>query len=487
MSIESIKKDSIIGMIWKFAERICTQGVTFVVSIILARLLLPEDYAVVALVMVFITAANIFLTDGFCAALIQKKDVDAKDYSTVLWGGLALSILMYGIIFLIAPFAANFFDLPILSPALRILALQIIIAAVKTVEIAYLTKRMEFRKFFWATIGGTIISAIIGIYMAIQGFGVWALIAQNLVNYTVDTIILYLTIRKRPKLYFSFTRMNALFSFGSKILFSNLLFTVVDQLKTLIIGKVYLQADLAFYTKGRYFPRLLSQNINGPIATVAFPAMSKIQENIDSVRGYLRKGTKFISYCVPIFVLGLAAISRPLVTLLLTEKWLPCVPFIWIGAIYYIFPPIHSLNLEAVKAIGRGDQVLKYGSIKRAVSLLSLLATAWISVEAIAWGSVISALVATFINAYQNKILFDYSYADQFIDIAPNILIGIIMCICVYFIGNILNVNLILTILIQVISGAFIVVLLSLITRNRSFWDIFDMLKKTVVARRAYS
>lgn len=480
MSTENIKKASLKGMFWKFAERFCAQGVTFFLSIILARLLMPEDYAVISLIMVFIMIANIILSDGLCAALIQKKDIDYRDYSTVLWGGLFFSIGMYGIVFLIAPFVAEFYNLPILSPTLRVLGLRIIIGAVNSLEIAYLSKRMEFKKFFWATLGGTVSSAIIGIFMALQGFGVWALIVQSLSNHIIDTIMLFLTIRKRPKLYFSYVRMKNLFSFGSRILFTNLLFVLVDQLRTLIIGRVYSKVDLGYYTKGKSFPELLSQNMNSPISSVAFPAMSSIQGSIDAVREYLRKGTQLISYCVPIFVLGLASVSRPLVTLLLTEKWLPCIPFIWIGAIYYMLPPIHSLNLEAVKAIGRGNQVLKYGFIKRGVSITTLLATVWISVEAIAWGLVVSAVIATFINAYQNKKLFNYSYVDQFKDIVPNVLIGVVMCIIVYFIGNILNTNMLLTLFIQIISGVFIVVVLSIIMRNRSFLYIFSMLKKII-------
>jgi len=471
-----LRKATIHGFIWRFAERILAQGVSFVVTVILARLLMPSDYAAISLIAVFITIADIFISDGFCAALIQKKDIEDEDYYTVLWGGLVLSGALYFIIFLIAPFVADFYDMPILAPALRVLAIRLIIAAVNSVETAYLSRQLEFKKFFWATFGGTVGSAVVGISMAYAGMGVWSLIAQSLFNYTVDTIILAFMIKK-PRLYFSMKRMKSLFNFGYKILLTNLLFTFVDQLRTLVIGKVYSSDDLAFYEKGKQFPQLFSTTICSPLSAVCFPAMAKIQGDINAVKGFLRKGTQLTSYLVTAMVLGLAAVSRSAVLLFLTEKWLPCVPYIWLGAIYYIFPPIHSFNIEAVKAIGRGDQVLKYGLIKRAVSVGTLLVTVWINVEAIACGLIASALIATCLNAYQNKKLFGYTYKEQISDLVPNIALSVVMCIIVYLIGKWLTLPLILTLFVQVISGVFIIALLSIITKNQCFRYIIGMIK----------
>lgn len=468
METKSLKKATMSGVLWRFAERIFAQGVSFIVSIILARLLNPSDYAPITIIMVFISVANIFIADGFSAALIQKN-VEPEDYYTVLWGSIVFSVILYGLIWFSAPYIAAFYEMPILRPTLRILSLRLIIAAVNSVEIAYLSKNLQFKKFFWATFGGTAGSAIVGIAMAYAGAGVWALVAQNLFNYTVDTIVLF-SIRKRPKLYFSFTRMKKLFSFGGSILFTNLLFTAVDQLRTVIIGKVYTANDLAFYSKGRNFPQLISQNISAPLSAVSFPAMSKLQTDINAVRGFLRKGTQLTSYLVSPLVLGLAAVSNAMVLLLMTEKWLPCVPYIWIGAIYYLLPPIHSFNLEAVKAIGKGKEVAIYGFIKRGISVMTLLATVWISPIAIAWGLVASAVIATFINAYQNKKLFAYTYKDQFLDLVPNLILAGVMSIAVYWIGNILETPIFFTLVIQIIAGIVIYIILSLVTKILPFY-----------------
>lgn len=484
MGQENIKKQAIFGFAWKFAERLLAQGVSFVVTIVLARLLFPSDYAPITLITVFITIANVFVADGFSAALIQKKDAEPEDYYTVLWGGTALSVGIYCILYVIAPYVAQFYGMPILTPTLRVLSLRIIIAAVNSVENAYLSKNMQFKKFFWATFGGMAVSAVVGIAMAYLGYGVWALVAQNLVNYAIGTVVLAFVIGKRPRLYFSWKRMKSLFSFGGSILATNLLFTVVDQLRTVLIGRIYSPDDLSFYSKGRHYPQLVSQSISTPLSSVSFPAMAKMQSDIGAVRGFLRKGTQLTSYLVSPIVLGLAAVSNTMVPLLMTDKWIPCIPYVWIGAIYYLLPPIHSFNLEAVKAIGRGKDVVKYGFIKRGISLLTLVATVWISPIAIAWGLVASAVIATFINAYQNKKLFFYTYKDQFFDLVPNLICAAIVCIAVNFIGDILPVNMFVAMMIQVLLGVILYVLLSVITRNTTFTYILSMAKGILFKNR---
>ena len=474
----SMGKTAVGGAGWRFAERICAQLVTFVVSTVLARILSPDEYGQIAIVTAFITIANVFVSDGFSAALIQKKEVDSLDYSSVLIGGFGVSIVIYAILFAISPLVASFYNAPILSPVLRVLALRVPLASINSVESAYLSRNMQFRKFFLATIVGTLISGVVGIVMAYRGFGIWALVAQNLTNYTIDILILAIVIRKFPPLKMSFERLKSLFSFGGKILATNLIFQFISQLRTMIIGKKYSTSELSFYTKGQYFPNLIGQNISVPVASVLFPMISKMQGDIQAVKAFVRKSVHFITFVVTPLLLGLAAVSKPLVTVLLTEKWLPCVPFIWYGAIYHSFVVIHSTNLEAVKGIGAGNQVLKYGNIKRAVSIATLLATFWISPEAIAIGLIASALIATCINAYQNKKLFGYTYREQFLDIIPNMLLGWIMCGSVYAIGELLPTTPFVTLVIQILAGVVIYVLLALITRNKSFFAAIKVLKK---------
>ncbi|MBP3692296.1 MAG: lipopolysaccharide biosynthesis protein [Clostridia bacterium] len=468
---------AISGAAWRFAERIFAQLITFCVSIVLARLLSPDEYGLIAIVTVFITLANICVADGLSASIVQKKQIDSLDYSTVLYGGFVLSLIIYAVLFFCAPLIAKFYNAPILSPVFRVLSLRIPLASINSVEGAYLSRNLQFKKFFWATLGGTAFSGVVGITMAFSGFGIWALVGQNLTNYFIDTIILALVIKKVPPLRFSFTRMKELFSFGGKILVTNLIFQLVSQLRTLIIGKKYSTSDLSFYTKGQYFPNLIGSNISAPLSSVLFPILAKMQSNVNDIKTFLRKSVHLISYTVSPLLIGLAAVSRPLITILLTEKWLPCVNFIWYGAIYHSFTSMHSTNLEAVKAIGAGNQIFKYGNIKRIISIVTLLATFWINVDAIAIGLIASAILCTAVNMYQNKKLFYYSYTEQLIDFLPNMFCTWVMGITVFLLGKALPFSNIITLILQVITGVIIYLALSVITKNKSLNTVIHLIK----------
>lgn len=341
---------------------------------------------------------------------------------------------------------------------------------------AFVSKNMMFKKYFLASTVGAVGSSIVGIWMAYQGYGVWALVGQVLSNTIVNTIVLWFTVRWRPTLNFSLTRMKGLFGFGWKILLTNLVFVLYNQLRTLIIGKLYSGHELGFYSKGLSFSNLIANNINQSVSAVIFPVLSILQEDASQVKSVIRRSMKTVTYIIPAALLGFAAVSEPMVSLLLTDKWLPCVPFIWYGSIYYCFVVTHSINLEAVKSIGRSDQVLKYGFIKRGVGLIVLLGSVRFGVEAIALSLVISAVCSSFINAYQNKRLFDYSYKEQFIDIAPNFLIASAMCIAVYYIGFI-NIAELLLLIIQIISGIIIFIGISLVFKNESLYYLLNILK----------
>ena len=477
MDGRQLKSKTVSGFLWKICERLAAQMVSFVVTIVLARILIPEDYAPITLLTIFIAIANIFITDGFCTALVQKRDVDELDYSSVLIASMGLACVIYVILFFVAPYVATFYAMPILTPTLRLLSLRIPLAAINSVEIAYLTKNMRFRAFFWGTIIGTVVSAFAGIGAALYGLGTWALVIQNLTNYTIDTIVLFAIIRKVPPLKFSAKRVKPLLQYGYKILLNNLVFTVIEHTRSLIIGKKYSASDLAFYSKGQSFPQLISTCILGPMTSVMFPTMSAVNNNVDRVKDVFRRGVQVLTYVTYPLVFGLAAVSYNLIRLLMTEKWLFSVPFVIIFCFYYLFSPIHSLNQEAVKAIGRGDQVLKYGILKRIVSIVMILATVWFNPYVIAIGMVISALIATGINAYQNKKLFAYGYFEQISDWLPNLAIGFVMFIVVFLTGKLFTTNYIAVLILQIVEGAIVYVLLSVLTKNPSMHYILKYLK----------
>ena len=423
------------NFIWRFAERCGAQLVTFIVSIVLARILMPEDYGTVALVTVFTTIMQVFVDSGLSTALIQKKDADDLDFSSVFYFNFAVCIILYLIMFFAAPYISSFYNISELTPIIRVISLIIVISGVKGVQQSYVSRNMLFKRFFYATLGGTIFSAFLGIAMAYAGFGVWAIVAQQLSNTAIDTIILWITVKWRPKLMFSWKRLKGLLGFGCKLLCSALLDTGYNNLRNLLIGKIYSSSDLAFYNQGDKFPKLIITNINTSIDSVLLPAMSNEQDNRDKVKSMTRRSIMVSCYIMAPLMIGLACCASNIVTVVLTEKWLPCVFFLQIFCITYLFYPIHTANLSAINALGRSDLFLKLEIWKKVVGLVLLFSTIFISVEAMAYSLLISTLTSMIINSWPNKKLLNYSFLEQIKDILPSIILAIGMGAVVYLIG----------------------------------------------------
>ncbi len=471
------------NFMWRFFERIGAQGVTFVVAIILARLLEPEVYGTIALVTVFTHILQVFVDSGFGTALIQKKDADDIDFSTVFYFNVAMCTVLYALLFFCAPFIADFYKSPDLVPVIRVLGLTLIISGLKDVQRAYVSRNMLFKRFFWSTLGGTIGAAILGITIAYMGGGIWALVAQHLFNLVVDTTILWITVKWRPKLVFSFSRLKSLFSFGWRMLMSTLADTVYNNLRQLIIGKMYTGKELAFFNKGKHYPNLIITNINTSLDSVLLPTLAKEQDNIDRVCSMTRRAIKVSCYLIMPMMVGLGVCGESLVRLMLTEKWLPCVFYMRIFCITYAFYPIHTANLNAIKAMGRSDIFLKLEIIKKAIGLAVLLSTMWFGVEAMAYSLLFTTVINQIINSWPNKKLLGYSYIDQIKDLLPNIILSVIMGVIVYTI-TFIGLNDIVTLLIQVPLGVAIYVLGSKLMRIDSFDYMLGTLKGFISKRK---
>lgn len=470
------KKSIVSNFIWRFAERCGAQAVTFIVSIILARLLDPSVYGVISLVTVFTAILSVFIDSGMGNALIQKKDADDLDFSSVFYFNITMCSLLYLIMFITAPFIARFYDMPELTLVTRVISLTLIISGVKNIQCAYVSKNMLFKRFFYATLGGTIGAAVIGIVMAFNGFGVWALVIQSLFNSTVDTIILWFTVKWRPKRIFSFERLKGLFSYGWKLLVSALLDTGYNNLRALIIGKIYSPSDLAFYNKGKTFPNLIVTNINSSIDSVLLPTMSKEQDSPEVVKSMTRRAIKTSTYIMMPFMVGLAVCAEPIISILLTDKWLPAVFFMRIFCFSYAFWPIHTANLNAIKAMGRSDLFLKLEILKKIVGLVAILSTMWISVEAMAYSLFATSILSQIINSFPNKKLLKYGYRSQLMDMMPQIVLSLLMGAVVYCV-QFLNLNNVLTLVIQVPLGAAIYVAGSRIFHIDSFEYLLSTVK----------
>ena len=456
------------NFIWRFFERCGAQGVTFIVSIVLARLLDPSVYGTIALVTIFTTIMQVFVDSGMGNALIQKKDADDLDFSSVFWFNLIMCFTLYILMFLSAPLIASFYEMPELTPVVRVLSLILVISGVKNVQQAYVSRNMLFKKFFFSTLGGTVGAAVVGITLAYLGFGVWALVAQMLFNTTVDTIILWITVEWRPRKQFSFERLKGLFSYGWKLLLSALIDTIYGDIRQLIIGKVYSKEDLAFYNQGDKFPKLIVSNINSSIDSVLLPTMSKAQDDKNAVRSMTRRSIKTSTYIMMPLMAGLAVCAESLISLIMTDKWLPCVPFLRIFCFTYAFWPIHTANLNAIKAMGRSDLFLKLEVVKKIVGTIALLSTMWISPLAMAYSMLATSVLGQMINSWPNKKLMDYSYLEQVKDMLPQICLSLLMGAIVYCV-RFLGLNNIATLSIQVPLGAAIYILLSMLFHIDSF------------------
>ncbi len=476
-SKSNTSKESVASnLIWRIAERFGAQIIQLIVSIVLARLLAPEAYGTIALVVVIAQISQVFVDSGLGNALIQKKEVDDLDYASVFYFNVVWCFIIYAIIFVTAPYMASFYDDMSLIPIIRVLCLTVVISGLKNVQQAYVSRNMMFKKFFFATIGGTILSAVVGIILAILGKGVWALVAQKLVNIGTDTLVLWFTVKWRPKLMFSFIRLKTLISYGWKLLASALLDAVYGNLRQLLIGKMYSKSDLAYYNQGDQFPNILVTNINSSIDSVLLPTMSKEQDNKENVKNMTRRAIKVSTYVMAPLMFGLFVTAKNVIIIVLSEKWLDCVPFLQIFCVAYLFYPIHTSNLNAIKAMGRSDLFLRLEIVKKMIGLFLLVVSMKYGVMAIALSSLVTTFTGIIINSWPNKKLLNYYYLDQLKDMGSSLLLAGIMAIGVYFIGKI-KLNILALLIIQVMSGGIIYIVLSFICKNESFIYLLEIMK----------
>lgn len=475
-------KKFVRNFLWRFAERCGAQAVTLIVSIVLARLLTPDDFGTVSLVMVFITILQVFVDSGLGTALVQKKNADDLDFSSVFYFNIVICMVLYAGMFVAAPYIADFYSNISLVPIIRVISLMILISGVKGIQQSYVSRNMLFKKFFFATLGGTIISAFLGIGMAYAGFGVWSIVVQQLSNAAIDTLILWGTVKWRPKKMFSWSRLRNLLSFGWKLLVSSLLDTVNSNLRNLIIGKVYTSSDLAYYNQGEKFPQVIVSNINSSINSVLFPSLAGEQDDREHVKGMTRRAMKTSTYIMAPLMMGLLFCAEPIVRLLLTDKWLPCVPFLRIFCFTYMFWPLHTANLNAIQAMGRSDLYLELEIIKKAVGMILLLFTMRISVMAMAYSMIISSILSQIINSWPNWKLLDYNYCEQLRDILPSIMLALLMGSGVYYL-KFLPLPTVIILFIQFISGAAIYIGISALFRLEEF-EYLSGLAKSFIKRR---
>lgn len=474
------------SIFWQMGERVSAEAVTLLVSIILARILLPEDYGTIAMIQVFISFFSVFVTNGFSAALIQKKDADKLDFYSSLYSSFVLGLVIYSILFALAPLIAAFYDNDKLVWVLRFLSLQIPVVSVKSIEQAYLAKRFQFKSFFYATLVGTVISAIIGISMALHGYGVWSLCAQTLSNYTIDTIVLAFLIGKPLRLIFSFKRVLGLFDFSIKMLFAGLINSFYSSLKHLVIGKIYTASDLSFFNRGEQFPSLIATNVTSSIESVFFPTLSLEQDNLDTVKRLTRRFVKVSTYLMfPMFT-GLAAIADTLIHFILSDKWTGCVVYLQIFCVVFLFNPMQIATIQPIKAMGNAKLYLECEIIRKVVGFSVILLVMNCGVIAIAFASLGLSIFNWIVNSVSAAMTYHYSLLEQLKDFVMNFILALLMG------GGVLLVKKIpcpifLILFMQLIIGVVLYLVLSILTKNESFFYLLKYLTDRGVLDRKHS
>ncbi len=442
------------SLVWKLLERFGVQGVQFILQLVLARILDPSHYGMLSIMIVFVNLANVFVQNGFNTALIQNKDVTEEDYSSVFWVSLTVAGALYAAIFLGAPFIASYYEMPEIISPLRVIALVLFPGALNSVQVAKVSREMDFKKIFYSNVAGVLISGAAGVAIAYMGGGLWALVAQTLINYVVTCIVMRFTVRLKLDLVCRMSRVRTLFSFGWKLLVSALIETLYQDLRGLVIGKKYDSSMLGYYNRGKQFPQFINNAVNGAVQSVMLPAMSEKQNDKSQVKTMMRESITLSAYIMFPVMAGLAAVASPLVSVLIGDKWLPCVPFLQIYCFSFAFYPVHACNLQAINAMGRSDIFLRLEIIKKVYGLIALVIAVvyFDSPVAIAMTGLITTGISFFVNAYPNKKLIGYSYIEQLKDILPFLIVTAAMY-GVTALAGLPEMNNLVTLVVQVLAG----------------------------------
>ena len=469
-------------MIWKLLERISSQLVSFIISIVLARILMPDDYGVIAIILVFINLANVIIDGGLNTALIQKKEADQADFSTIFWFCLFVALVLYGVLFVGAPFISEFYNNEILTPTLRVLGISVFFNSFNSIQRAYVSRHMLFRKLFYVNAIALVLSGSLGVLMAYQGLGVWALVSQSLSSSIFCCILMWFTIRWRPTLEFSIVKFKVLFDFGWKLFVTNFIIALYGDIRSIFIGKVYQPSALGYFDRGRSMPQLIMSNLLTTLNAVLLPTFSNEQDDRERVKQMMRRSVQVGYLFIAPFLVGLFCASKEIVVVLLTEKWLPAVPFLQIFCIAYFLMPIQNINITAIQSLGYSGITLKLEIIKKIIEAIILVVSFMFDVYAVAWGIVLYVFLCVFINLRPSKKLVDYGIIEQIKDVLPTLIAALIMGLVVYS-CELLPLNSFLILAIQIVVGIVVYYILCKLFRLDSFNYVLEYVHKGVSER----
>jgi len=465
----SLKQKTVSGLLWSFVDTFVGQGLTFIVGIILARILSPREFGLIGMITVFTAVSESFINSGFSSALIRKKDCTNIDFSTVFYFNLTAGILFFLILFFTAPFIADFFDEPQLKPIVQVLGIVLIIDSLTLIQRTILTKRIDFKLQTRISVIASLGSGVIAIVMAYKGFGVWSLVAQRIAKEGLNSIFLWLWNRWKPLLVFSMQSFRELFGFGSKLLVSGLIDTLYQNIYYLIIGKYFSAQELGYYTRADGFQRTPSQSLNGVIGRVSYPVLSSIQDDKPRLKNNYQKLIRSTMFITFVLMLGMAAVAEPMIITLIGEKWRPSIIYLQMLSFVGMMYPLHALNLNMLQVSGRSDLFLKIEVIKKILAIPTIMIGVIWGIKIMIIGMMVNTLIAYYLNSYWSGRFIGYSFKQQVIDILPSFGLALMMAVFVYLLGLFLPFSYLWVLIIQIIAGALFILLFCEITRFRDY------------------
>ena len=471
---DSLKSRTILALSWSFVEAIGLQSVRFVIGIILARLLFPEQFGLIAMLYVFIAVANVFIESGFGAALIQKRNATQIDICSIFYFNIVIGLATAGVLCLVAPWIAAFYNQPILAPITRAMSLIIVINSFGLIQSTILAKQIDFKTQTKVSLLAGGLSGIIGIVLATEGFGVWSLVGQQVSSSLFQTAFLWLFNPWRPALLFSFNALREMFGFGSRLLISGVLNQLFENIYYLVIGRIFSAADLGLFTRAKSLQELPSHTLSGMVGRVTFPVFSTIQDDPARLKRGLKKAlTLLVLVNFPIMI-GLAVIARPLVVVLLTEKWAECIPYLQLLCVLGLMFPLHVINLNVLQAIGRSDLFLRLEIIKKVLIVINIAVTWRWGITAMIYGMIVLTFISYYLNSYYNGVLIGYSFWEQLRDLFSYLITAVLMGIAVYATGQLQYPNYGSMLAAQIATGIAIYISLCRIFRLAAFMDVWQ-------------
>lgn len=480
MQEQSLKNKTIKGASWSFIDSIAGQGITFIVGLVLARILSPDEYGLIGIILIFVSIFNSIVDSGFSNALIRKKDANDIDYSTVFIANLVISIVLFGVLYISSPVISKFFSLPQLIPLLRVMGSILIINSFAIIQRTIFTKKVDFKTQTKVSLISSISSGIVGIGMASYGYGVWSLVGQQISRQFLNSLFLWIYSDWFPKIKFSIQSFKELFRFGWKLLVSGLIDTLWREIYQVIIGKWYAPATLGQYTRAQQFASICSSNLTTVVQRVSYPILSSVQDEKERLKnGYKRiiKVTMLLTFTL---MLGLAAVSKSMILVLIGEQWLPSVPFLQIICLQMMLYPLHSLNLNMLQVQGRSDLFLKLEIIKKIIAIGPLLLGIFVNIYWMLGGSVITGFIAYYLNAYYSGPFLNYSIKEQVKDILPSFGVALAMAVPV-FTMSFIPLNPFILLPLQIVVGAVITITICEATRLSEYLELKDIILPTII------